>query len=321
MLLTFLVFVLFMLGYFLFGYKGKERVNFLLLGESGPGHSGATLTDTVIFASVSTKGTVLLSLPRDLWYQPWQTKINSLYFYGQEKGDGFGWTKGVLAEVTGQQIDNVLLVDFRVFEDLVNLVGGVDVVVERSFDDFFYPIAGKEDDSCGGDPKYQCRYEHIRFEAGRQHLDGEQALKFVRSRNAEGEEGTDSARSARQQKVLSALKDRFFSPEILFSPQKIKKLEEIFKNRIKTDMANDELLALGKIFLLSEARQFQSFILDSWQDQKGLITNPKNHPSGQWVLIPRDSSWQEIHGFINCLLYQEDKSSCSQTQRQPPLKP
>jgi len=304
------------LVYFASGYKGVGGVNLILLGGSGPENTRSNLTDSIIFSSVEKKGTVFVSVPRDLWYQPWQTKINSVHYYGQEKGDGLLWTKEILSEILGQKIDYAVLVDFAVFKDLVDLVGGVEVVVERTFDDFRYPIAGREEDFCDGDPEFGCRYEHVHFEAGQTHLGGEQALKFVRSRYAEGEEGTDTARSGRQQKVITALKAKILSPKVFLSPTKIIKLKEIFEKRIQSDLGRDGFILLGKILLAPKARQTQSFVLDGWQEESGLIYHPQKHPSGQWVLLPRDSSWEEVHLYLSCLLSQKNKSLCSPAGKQ-----
>ena len=311
-----IVFAASILFYFLSLSKSEGRVNLILLGESGPGHTGSSLTDSIIFASVSKEGTILLSVPRDLWYGPWQTKINSLYYYGQQRGDGLLWTKKILGEVLGQEIKHAILVDFTVFQDLVDLVGGVDIIVERSFDDFRYPIAGLEEDLCGGDPQFACRYEHVSFKAGPTRLNGEQALKFVRSRYAEGEEGTDTARSARQQKIIAGLKEKLISPALVLSPAKMKGLKEIFEKRIKSDLNQEDFLILGKIFLTPSSRDFQSFVINNWEKEEGLIYHPKKHPSGQWVLLPKDDSWGQIRQFTACLLAAVDKSSCS-PQRKP----
>lgn len=304
------LFGIFILGYLTFQDKGRQRINLLILGESGPGHVGAPLSDMIILSSFSKTGSVFISVPRDLWYTPWQTKINAVYFYGEKKGDGFFYTKQIMEEILGEKIDRVLIVDFEAFKEMVNLVGGIEVNVERSFDDFFYPIAGKENDLCQGDPQFRCRYEHLHFEAGLQHMDGERALKFVRSRYAQGEEGTDQARSYRQQKVLQALKDKTISPSIFLSRQKIIGLWQIFQKRIKSDLLRDDFISLGKILVFSKARNFSTFVLDGWQDGEGLFYNPKKYPSGQWVLVPKDPTWKETHRFIDCLIEKADKSLC-----------
>ena len=66
--------------------------------------------------------------------------------------------------------------------------------IPKAFTDSQYPIAGKENDACGGDATFACRYKTVQFQAGSQHMDGKTALMYVRSRHAEGDEGTDFAR-------------------------------------------------------------------------------------------------------------------------------
>ena len=68
-LLAFLVFCFFILIYFVKGYKGTDQVNFLVMGESGPGHAGSALTDSMSFVSINKTGTTFLSIPRDLWFE------------------------------------------------------------------------------------------------------------------------------------------------------------------------------------------------------------------------------------------------------------
>lgn len=283
-------------GFFFF-YKGKERVNLLFLGESGLGHEGATLTDTIIFTSVSKKGTVLLSIPRDIWHQPLQTKINSLYFYG-----GLPQEKEAMGEILGQRIDTVVLVDFDTFVKTIDFLGGIDVYVEGTFDDFKYPIPGKEEDLCGGDKTFACRYEHIHFEAGLKHFDGQTALKFVRSRNAQGDEGTDYARSRRQQKVITALKNKIFSPWFFSKPANVLALWRVLSRGLKTDLRPDGLISLVKILSKSSSWKMSTFVLDGWETAEGYLYHPQKHSSGQWVLLPQGDSWEQVHQFIDSIL-------------------
>ena len=83
-------------------------------------------------------------------------------------------------------------------EKLIDEFGGVTIDVERDLVDPEFPIRGKE---------YvfpiENRYEILRINAGVQHMDGELALKYARSRHALGIEGSDFARSKRQQKILA----------------------------------------------------------------------------------------------------------------------
>lgn len=270
--------------------KNSSPVNFLILGLRGFETNGNDLTDTILFVSLNpqTKKAVFLSLPRDIWLESLKAKINTAYHYG-----GILLAKKAVAEVTGQEIDYYLVVDFNAFGKIVDAIGGVTVDVQRSFDDYYYPIPGKENDPCNGDKQYKCRYEHIHFDAGPQFMNGQIALKYVRSRNAEGEEGTDFARSLRQQQLLLAIKQKLLSPQFYLSPQKIKNLYQVIKENIVTDITpsqyGDLLLVLSKI----DWTQKKSYILD-----ENFLIHPKNHPSKQWVLISKLGNWEEIKKFV-----------------------
>jgi LCP family protein required for cell wall assembly len=286
----------------------NDRTNILLLGVSGEDHQGSDLTDTMIFIStnVNSADSVMMSIPRDIWVPSMQTKINAIYHYGNDKSEKKGFTSlaTVFTEIFGQPINYFVLLDFEAFHDLIDIVGGVDILVERSFDDYRYPIPGKENDECNGDPEYGCRYEHLHFERGLLHMDGEQALKFVRSRNAEGEEGTDFARSQRQQKVILALKDAITNPQLLFSPGK---LEEIYQTIINNTIVYPELskkeqmgfVKLGYKFWRNK-RPFRTLDLETGDDDNpGFLTSPPVEKYGQWVLEPIDADWEKVKEFIN----------------------
>jgi len=309
--LVFLGFCLFILGYLARESKGEERLNLLILGEGGLGHTGADLSDTILFLSLGNKGSVSVSLPRDLWFEPWQTKVNSFYYFNKQQGKGNEDLKTVFGEILGKDPDRVIIVDFEVFRQVIDLIGGIDVSIDRTFDDFLYPIAGREDDLCDGDPEFRCRYEYLHFEAGWEHMDGERALKFVRSRNAQGDEGTDQARSHRQQKVIKSLKEKISSPSVFLSPRIIKGFWQIFNEKLRTDVSHDDLFLIAKIFFTEKGRNIESFVLDGWQEEKGLLYHPEKHSSGQWVLLPKDPTWQGVHQFIDCLFKEENKQLCS----------
>lgn len=127
------------------------RVNILLLGIGGGNHDGANLTDTIMVASYNPdkKEVSLISLPRDIWSDKYKAKINAIYEIGLAQDNGLGLTEEEIGHILGLQIPYAVRVDFSGFERAVDLVGGLDINVAHTFDDYFYPVEGKEDDMCG----------------------------------------------------------------------------------------------------------------------------------------------------------------------------
>jgi len=290
----------------------KGRTNLVLLGVRGNAEKGDDLTDTIIFVSIDKKtaDTVMLSIPRDVWVDTMQTKINALYHYGEqnETGAGFVMVKDALYQILGQPVHYGLLIDFKGFEKAVDLLNGIEVKVDRAFDDYRYPIAGKENDNCGGDPEYKCRYEHIHFDAGVQQMDGKRALKFVRSRNAEGEEGTDFARSQRQQKVISAFAKKLFSYQTLLDPGKISQLRKTFGEHIQFDkeFTAQQTTAFLSLFIkfVKNNNSIRTFSLDYGNEENlGFLYHPENFGNGQWILLPRGDSWGKIQEYVKEKIY------------------
>lgn len=281
----------------------KGRTNVLVLGIGGEGHSGADLTDTLIFFSIKkeTNNVLMLSIPRDLWVPSLRAKINTAYHYGEEKelGKGLVLAKAAVAEVLGVPVHYATVVDFTGFVKAVDLLGGVDIEVERSFDDFKYPIPGKED----AQPESE-RYEHLHFGAGWQRMDGATALKYSRSRYAEGEEGTDFARSRRQQRLVKALFDKILSTQTLLDLGKVSQLLEILGQSVKTEVKPEDYPYFLKMAIKVKKENLRSVVLDGWQEEDGLLVNPPKTKDYdyQWVLVPRDGDWAKIHEWVERLL-------------------
>lgn len=290
----------------------EGRVNLVLLGMAGVNHRGAELTDSIIFLSVRPDDgdLVLLSLPRDLWVASIRAKINSAYYYGEQRqvGGGLILAKSAVSEVLGQPVHFGLVIDFAGFEEAIDVLGGLNVEVERAFTDNRYPIPGKENDDCGGDdPEFSCRYETISFAAGPQLMNGEQSLKYARSRNAEGVEGTDYARGQRQQRLLLALKAKLLSPQIFFNPTKILRLAQVFAANVTTDVGPAEAGAFARLALSLRREDLRSGVLDQGDEATGreglLINPPPRLYDNQWVLTGREGLWVEVQTYIEEFLY------------------
>lgn len=265
------------------------QTNFLLLGINDSQEKVADLTDTIIFLSVNPeeKRAYLISIPRDLWVPEMQAKANTAYHYG-----GFELARETVENILGRKIDRVVAIGFDGFIEAIDILGGVEVEVAASFDDYKYPLAGKENDLCDGDPLYRCRYEHVHFEEGKQKMDGQTALKYVRSRNAQGDEGTDFARSLRQQQLIKAVKEKLLTKEIMLSPGKITSLVEVFKKVTKSDVSPSEY---GSLLLLFSKIDWNNMKTTSLNEN--LLTNPSTHSSKQWVLVTKTGDWVQTRQF------------------------
>lgn len=306
--------------------KKDERTNILLLGTAGGTREGKDLTDTMMVLSIDTKAreSLLISIPRDLWVPELSSKINTAYTYAQEKKEGSGiiLSQAVVRKVTGLEIHYAVKVDFDGFVKAVDAISGLEIEVENTLEDFGYPIPGKEDDLCGlpeeeiqklATPSirpwevFPCRFEHVQFIKGKQYFDGETALKYVRSRNAIGSEGTDFARSRRQQKVLSAFSDKIFSLGVLLNPIKIQRLLSITQDHIQTDIPTGKLDDFIRLARELEGVKLRNIVIDYGDKQNGrpgLLLNPpiSQQYNYQWVLIPRigNGDFSEIHEYISC---------------------
>ncbi len=299
--------------------KEAGAVNILLLGIAGGNHEGAMLTDTIIFAHLDpqTNKVILVSIPRDVWVPLLQSKVNAAYEFGEQKklGGGLTLAKAIISNILGQEVNYAFRVDFSGFVRAVDQLGGVDIDVERAFDDYNYPITGEENNLCGKSPEevkttivelfevFPCRVEPLHFDKGQTHMDGETALKYVRSRQAEGEEGTDFARSRRQQKLLVALRNKAFSLGILLNPVKLITLYQTLNKSIDTDIKTLEFDDFIKLARKMEGADVKTVVIDQGDeetDRAGLLVNPPVSQYGAWVLVPKNGDFNEIQEYVRC---------------------
>lgn len=309
-----------------------NKINILVLGIGGGSHDGPNLTDTIILVNLDKKNNkvTLASIPRDLWMPDLtgaDKKINNAYADGEKKrkGGGIALAKAAVAKIVGQKIDYAVRIDFSGFVKAVDIVGGLDINVDNTLDDYRYPLSGKEDDSCGFSPeeidlfiasfpaelevqeKFSCRYKYLHFDKGLNHMSGQTALEFVRSRHAKGNEGTDFARSKRQEKVINAFKEKILSAKTLVNPAKVLNLYNVLKDSIDTDIVQDEFddfIRLSKDMSEAKIKSAIIDIGDESQNRQGLLINPviSKAYNYEWVLIPRigNGNFSEIQKYINC---------------------
>lgn len=272
--------------------KIEKPISILILGKGGEGHTAPNLTDTIMVVNInnSSKKLNVFSLPRDIWVAEIRAKLNTAYHYG-----GFQMARDSVTKITGLPINNIVVVDFSLFKDLIDSIGGINVNVERPFVDTKYPIAGKENDLCNGDRLFKCRYETLQFNQGVQHMDGETTLKFVRSRNAVGDEGTDIAREKRQQKVVEAVKEKLLSKDVILNLSRIRNLYSVFTSHIETDINKNNLALIIRFIIESKPKtNFLSIPNDVLK-----VSQNDNKYDKQYVFIPKSGSWKELQEWIS----------------------
>lgn len=309
--------------------EGKS-LNVLLLGYGGEGHDGGTLSDSLILvkSDLEEKRVNVIAIPRDLWVPipfDWEEerffKINAAYAIGLDdigypnkkpefKGEAGGGNlaKYVVGQITGIIPKYFVSVNFEGLVKIIDILGGVEVNVPKTFEDNFYPVKGKENETCGFsnekiaqlhasysgfdlEKQFTCRYETLRFEKGKNKMDGEIALKFVRSRHS-SEHGGDFARSERQYALLEAIKDKLFFLQALGELNFIG--NELVKN-VKTDLTVSEITLLTS--LLASSKDYQVNFISLTEDN--VLTSSKT-VDGQFILIPKEGSgnFEAIKKFL-----------------------
>lgn len=297
--------------------KGEERdrINVLLLGVGGKSHEGGQLSDTIMITSIkpSTKQVSLFSIPRDLTIplegRGWN-KINSVNAFAEAKEPGSGGlaTSQAIGHLLDSPIDYYLRVDFDGFERIIDEVGGVDVYVDNTLDDYSYPIRGREED-----PNYNNRFEHLHVNSGWQHMNGELALKFARSRHGVGGEGTDFARARRQQKIIEAVREKVLSANILLNPKKVSAIISEIDNNISTNLKIWEMVKLFGLVKDVNKDNIINKVLDN--SPSGLLVDGVGD-TGAYILTPRAGDFSEVIYLFNNLFGTPPASQNSRSQNE-----
>jgi LCP family protein required for cell wall assembly len=295
--------------------ENKDRINILLLGMGGKNHEGGWLTDTIILASLqpSTKKAALISIPRDLTVpienKGWQ-KVNSINAYAEmeEHNSGGEAVSQALGDILNTPIDYYVRVDFLGFINIINELGGLDIYVDNTLDDYRYPIAGREDAE-----DYDSRFEHLHIDKGWQHMNGELALKYARSRHALGIEGSDFARARRQQKIIAAVKKKLLSRHTLLKPTMISNIINQLRDHITTNLKIWEIIKLWQMFKDINKNNIINKVIDSGPN--GLLVDSIS-PEGAYILTPRSGDFDEIQYFVNNIFSEAPLNEKTQVSRE-----
>jgi len=269
-----------------------KHTNFLIIGVDTRPDSGGLNTDTLMEVSYNydTNDIVMISIPRDFKVEigegtKWYDKINAVYAFTRDGDDtaGLQELQKTVEEVTGTEIQYYAMVNFEAFTEIIDTIGGVDVNVETTFTDSYYPaIKGDpEGHTTCGPVGIGCGFwKIISFKAGIQHMDGITALEYARSRHS-AQDGLDYGRAKRQQNVVMAVKDKVLSTSTLTSPKAIMGLISSIADNIKvSEFTISDIQAglnLAKSFNDKNGKSF-SFIFDPSVGNSELILSDGSAP-------------------------------------------
>lgn len=219
------------------------RINVLVIGSDKLPWRSATLTDSMMVVSLDPVGQTvsMASIPRDLVNVPlgngddYGPKLNSLMAYADRNPDEFpnggaDALRTAVAALLAIDIPYYASIDLFGFVEMVDAVGGVDIVVDKGFDDPEYGSHGMDGQGWA-------------ITAGRHHLDGIDAMAYARARTAPGE--SDFTRAARQQQILVALRDTVARDGSLL--WELPELLETIGQRVRTNLPISQLPALAAI--------------------------------------------------------------------------
>ncbi|MFC8231377.1 LCP family protein [Streptomyces sp. NPDC057287] len=216
----------------------RDAQNILLIGsdtrsgensEYGRDDGGSQRSDTTILLHLAAdrRSATAVSIPRDLMSEipschtadGKATKEQFAQFNWAFELGGTACTIRTVEKMTGIRVDHHMVIDFNGFKDMVDAVDGVEVCLKAPVDD---------DDA------------HLKLPAGRQELDGEEALGYVRARKSIGN-GSDTERMDRQQKFLGALVNKMQSNGVLLNPTRLYPVLDAATKSLTTDPGLDSL--------------------------------------------------------------------------------
>jgi len=260
-------------------------------------------TDTIILANIDTNtlNTNLIPLPRDLWYQKSQTRINKIYTQSLSQPYPNQYIKDSFYEITGQKIDYVITLNTNILISIIKSIGPVEVDLDYQIIDDQYP----NPDYISDPQNNPNPYITVSFSKGKNIIDSSNVTYFVRSRKGSDDidQGTDMGRSARQQLLIEAILTKIKKEKLYLNINIISNLYNIWSQEITKDIDDQSIIALlFKSNLNIDGLKVSSYSLPvgvSYQDKLSAIYHPKNFRNNAWVYLPTSSDYTSIHQFID----------------------
>ena len=196
-------------------YNDDKLVNILVVGQDGRESVGRTRTDTMILLSFNpeTNEASMISFLRDLYVQiPGRSdnRLNAAYVFG-----GFSLLKNTFRANFNINIDGCFKIDFEGFEDVIDILGGVDIELTAA------------EAKIIGDGAHE----------GVSHLDGPHALMYARIRKLD----SDFGRTNRQRNIVTAV----FNKVKKSSVSDLLRLVDVVLPYLSTDMSNSQIMRIA----------------------------------------------------------------------------
>lgn len=309
----------------------KDYQSIVLAGYGGADHPGGGLADSItqIILNKDNKKALVIAIPRDTNVSlPIRSdrqdfkKINDSFAIGNSetlyplkqniysgKDGGGKLLKVAVGKVTGVNPDYYAAISFTQFTQLIDDLEGITVDVPVSFTDEYFPTKGKEDLLCGKSPQdlveihqkysgfelekqFKCRYETLSFTAGETQMNGETALKFIRSRHSDNH-GGDFARGERAQAVLAGIFQKLLSIDAL---KNIDKHYINFSKLVRTDLGLNDAKAIAQ--LVQTPQNYEIIKINLTKDN--FFAEDFNQ-EGQYILNPKQGigNFSQIHKHIS----------------------
>ncbi|OGN16774.1 MAG: hypothetical protein A3C88_00195 [Candidatus Yanofskybacteria bacterium RIFCSPHIGHO2_02_FULL_50_12] len=255
-----------------------DRLDVLILGIRGENDpnaetGGALLTDSIQILSYdqTTKKSAIISIPRDLYITVTdgkKEKINAAYEYGAyHSPNGLRFIQDRMSRVTGVYIDKVVIFDFSSFKTIIDALGGIDVVLEKPFTE-----------------TQQWGYE-FSLPAGKNHLNGQSALYYARSRYST----SDFDRSRRQQQIMFAIKEKLVALDFFADPVKSFSIMNLIRSNIKTDVGVWDLKQFLNLASETDFVSLKRYVISD----ENLLKVDKG-PQNSYILVPKTGNLTEV---------------------------
>ncbi|GGE56965.1 putative transcriptional regulator YvhJ [Pullulanibacillus camelliae] len=253
---------------------GKDPISILIMGienYSTNGKDGRADSQILVTVNPDTKKMTMVTIPRDSRVQidhagqyTGMHKINAAYTYGSITDYGADKLQVETVEkMLDVPIDKFVAVDFDGFRDIVDTLGGVDINIKQGF----------------WEKDIYNHNKHITFQAGPAHLNGEEALAFVRMRKRAV--NVTYSRDERQRQFLKAVINQAISAGTIF---KVGEITDILGKHVETNLKANEIYALEKQYSSMKKSSIKTINIDGQNE----------NVNGLDYFIPDGQSLQDV---------------------------